>query len=40
VVNQDGKIVKVTLNKTNYKIGDKIAIYLDFSNSQLQCLEV
>lgn len=39
VANHDGKIVKVSLNKTNYKIGDKLVVYLDFSESTVQCLE-
>ena len=39
VTNADGKIAKITLNKINYKIGDKLVVYLDFSESQVQTLE-
>jgi hypothetical protein len=39
VTSQEGKIVKVSLNKNNYKIGDKLIISLDFSDSSVQCLE-
>jgi hypothetical protein len=39
VTNHDGKIVKISLNKINYKVGDKLVINLDFSDSSLQCLE-
>jgi len=40
VVVQDKKIVKIHLNKTNYKIGDKLVAYLDFSEAEASCLEV
>ena len=40
VANQDGKVVKITMNKTNYKIGDKIIGFLDFSDAQVPCVEV
>ena len=36
----DGKIVKITINKTNYKIGDKLVVFLDFSEAQIPCVEV
>ncbi|CAF0875016.1 unnamed protein product [Brachionus calyciflorus] len=39
VANQDGKVVKITMNKTNYKIGDKIIGFLDFSEAQVPCVE-
>ncbi len=40
VTSPDGKIVKITLNKTNYKVGDKIVAFLDFSDAQVACVEV
>lgn len=40
VTSPDGKIVKITLNKTNYKVGDKIVAFLDFSDAQVSCVEV
>jgi hypothetical protein len=36
----DGNIVKITINKTNYKVGDKIVFYLDFSEATVSCVEV
>ncbi len=39
VTNQDGKIVKILLNKNSYKIGDKLIISLDFNDASVQCLE-
>lgn len=35
----EGNIVKLTINKTNYKIGDKLIVFLDFSNSEVSCVE-
>ena len=40
VTSPDGKIVKITLNKTNFKVGDKIVAFLDFSDAQVSCVEV
>ncbi len=40
VTNRDGKIVKITLNKSNFKIADKIVGFMDFSESQISCVEV
>lgn len=31
--------MKVSLNKTNFKIGDKIVVILDFSESEIPCIE-
>lgn len=35
----DGNITKITINKTNYKIGDKLVVFLDFTDSQVPCVE-
>ena len=35
----EGNIVKVTINKTNYKIGDKLLLFLDFSDAHVSCVE-
>jgi hypothetical protein len=40
VANEDGKIVKITLSKTNYKIGDRLIVFLDFTEAQVPCIEV
>ncbi len=40
VTNKDGKIVKISLNKSNFKIGDKIVGFMDFSDTQVSCVEV
>jgi len=35
----EGNIAKVTINKTNYKIGDKLVVFLDFSEASVSCVE-
>jgi RAB6A-GEF complex partner protein 2 len=40
VTTQNEKIVKIILNKNSFKIGDKIIGYLDFTDSQVSCIEV
>jgi len=39
VTSADGKIVKITMNKTNFKIGDKLVAFLDFSDAHVACVE-
>lgn len=36
----EGNVVKITINKTNYKIGDKLVVFLDFTDAQVPCVEV
>merc|ERR1719468_349120 len=36
----EGNIAKITINKTNYKIGDKIVVFLDFTEATVPCLEL
>lgn len=35
----EGSVVKITINKTNYKIGDKLVVFLDFTDAQVPCVE-
>ena len=36
----EGSVAKITINKTNYKIGDKLVVFLDFTDAQVPCVEV
>lgn len=35
----EGNVAKITINKTNYKIGDKLIVFLDFTDAQVPCVE-
>jgi RAB6A-GEF complex partner protein 2 len=39
ITNAQGKIVKLTLYKLDFKIGEDIVGYLDFSDSEVDCVE-
>lgn len=35
----EGNVAKITINKTNYKIGDKLVVFLDFTDAEVPCVE-
>ncbi len=40
ITSNNSKVVKLTLFKLDYKIGDEIIGYLDFSETDVACVEV